>query len=116
MSDLIIVEQSTKEILKRIRSPELTIFNPESGNKRVEFTNAQASYFDGEFQGEKLLHVLEKDITDAVMMEDIEYTNPLTNEKETVKVAQVMAMIASTYVKWFNEASDDDLKKLKRRR
>lgn len=113
MADLIIVEQATKEVLKRIHSPQLTIFNPESGDKRVEFVNAQVSYYDGEFQGEKPLHILEKIITEDVMMEDITYTNPLTQQEETVKVAQIMAMVAQTYVKWFNEATQEDLKPLR---
>ena len=110
MSDLIITQQGTAEILKRIRSPKVTINNPESGNKSVTFLNAEAKYVDGEFEGEVVKDRLHKVITNEVMMEDVVFTSPVDGEEKTLKVAEIMTAIQSAYVNWYNNREEDEVR------
>ena len=110
MSDLIITQQGNAEILKRIRSPKVTINNPESGNKSVTFLNVEAKYLDGEFEGEVVKDRLHKVITNEVMMEDVVFTSPVDGEEKTLKVAEIMIAIQSAYVNWYNNREEGEVR------
>ena len=103
MSDLIITDQGTKEVLKRIRSPKIIIQNPESGNKAVIFHAVEATYEDGVFVGEKRVGSVSKSLDEAAMLADIVFTDPITQQEVTLKVATVAAAVENYFVSLWND-------------
>lgn len=116
MSDLIITEQCDARVMKRIRSPKITLFNPESGDKSAVFMNVEAKYIDDQFDGESSKSRLVKVMTNEVMMEDITYVSPIDGLTKEIKVAEIMAAIQNAYVDWYNNATPDEIHPVNPRR
>ena len=101
--NFIIVDEGTKDVLRRIRSPKIVITHPLDGPVCVNFSNRELVFIDGKQVAERSIPNMSKTLTMDVMLEDIEYVNPLTGLPETIKVAQVTTAIIAAYVKWYKE-------------
>jgi hypothetical protein len=94
----IIIEQSNKEILKRIRASSITIENPIIGNKKIIFNNSEAIYIDGTPEVEKPAGKLEVILDSTKLMEDITIISPIDGLEKTLKAAEVAYIIETFYV------------------
>lgn len=99
----IIISEKTQTVLKRMRTPKITITNPENSDRIVSFVNAEATYLDGVYQGEVTVSEFSKPITMVTAMDSIQYINPITQQQETITVAQLASAIEAGYVKWYLE-------------
>lgn len=98
MTDLIITEQSTVEVIKRVRSPQVVIINPESGTKQVIYKVVEATYHNGVLHDEKFLDDIVIDLTNAKMVEDITFIDPISQQEVTLKVATVAKAIEKYFI------------------